>query len=133
MEKSIIEGYYKLLPPGILAVVKKHMNSIDNATADYLCEELDLFSQKVHTEAKKNSTIDVYLIKRMIDCFKKLLKSFPQMSETDRLIISSAVRYFIDTEDAQCDFKDPFGFDDDLAVLNAALISTGREKMVVSR
>ncbi|GAB4279394.1 MAG: hypothetical protein Kow0029_23240 [Candidatus Rifleibacteriota bacterium] len=31
------------------------------------------------------------------------------------------------------DFEDPFDFDDDLAVLNAALIALNREEIVVQR
>lgn len=128
-----IDNFYKLLPDSIEAVVKKHMQPIDNATADYLCLELDDYLKQIKKQAEKNKNIDLTLIDRMIKCFKPLLKKFPLMGEDEKLIISAATRYFIDFEDAQSDFNDPFGFDDDLAVLNAALLATGRESMVIQR
>jgi uncharacterized membrane protein YkvA (DUF1232 family) len=69
----------------------------------------------------------------MVAVFKKLLQSFARLSEADQLIISAAIRYFIDSEDAQNDFAEPFGFDDDLAVLNAALLAVEREDLLVVR
>ena len=128
-----VENFYKLLPEGIRAVVKTHMQPIDNATADYLCQELDDYLKQIQKRAIKNKNIDLKLIDRMIECFKSLLKKFPHMGEDEKLIISAATRYFIDFEDAQSDFNDPFGFDDDLAVLNAALLATGREAKVIQR
>lgn len=128
-----IESFYKLLPESIRKVVEHHMQPIDNATADYLCLELEDYLKQIQKQAEKNKNIDLVLIDRMIKCFKALLKRFPFMNEDEKLVISAATRYFIDFADAQSDFDDVFGFDDDLAVLNAALLATGREQQVVQR
>lgn len=84
-------------------------------------------------ESRNNSNIDVKLIERMVKVFKKLLHSFSRMAEGDQVVVSAAIRYFIDAEDAKNDFSEPFGFDDDLAVLNAALLAIGREELMVVR
>ncbi len=89
--------------------------------------------KKIIVESRNNSCIDVPLIERMVVVFKILLASFAKLSEGHQAVVSAAIRYFIDTEDAQSDFSEPFGFDDDLAVLNAALLAIGREDLLVVR
>ena len=69
----------------------------------------------------------------MVATFKKLLLTFRTMPEEQQNVASIAIRYFIDTDDAQNDFSETFGFDDDLAVLNAALLAIGREDLLVVR
>jgi hypothetical protein len=73
------------------------------------------------------------MIERMIEVFKQLLKMFVGCDEEERRIVSASLRYFIDAEDARLDFEDPFGFDDDLAVLNSALLALDLEHMVIER
>lgn len=84
-------------------------------------------------ESHTNTCINLPMIERMVAVFKILLASFARLAEGDQAVVSAAIRYFIDREDAQSDFSEPFGFDDDLAVLNAALLAIGREDLLVVR
>ncbi len=125
--------FLDLLPESLRNFVATHSKPLDAATADYLGADLDDYLKKIVAESCTNSNIDVKLIERMVKVFKQLLHSFARMTEGDQVVVSAAIRYFIDTEDAQSDFSEPFGFDDDLAVLNAALLAIGREELMVVR
>jgi len=114
-------------------VVKTHSKPLDTATADYLTADLDAYLEKIRAESAALDYIDLPMIERMVEVFRKLLHSFSRLPEEHQLIVSAAIRYFIDSEDAQGDFAEPFGFDDDLAVLNAALLTIGREDLLVVR
>lgn len=128
-----IASFLGLLPESMRAVIKKHAAMLDTATADYLDEELEDYLKKIKTKSNSDININMLMIERMIDVFKRLLKMFPGFDHEERRIVSAALRYFIDAEDARLDFEDPFGFDDDLAVLNAALLALGLEDMVIER
>lgn len=132
MEQSL-QKFYGLLPENLRNVVKTHSSALDTATADYLATDLDEYLKKIIVESRSNSFIDVPMIERMVEVFKKLLASFAKLSDGHQVIVSAAIRYFIDSDDAQGDFSEPFGFDDDLAVLNAALLSIDREDLLVVR
>ncbi len=95
--------------------------------------DLDAYLKKIVVESRTNAGIDIGLIQRMVAVFKKLLQSFSRLPEGHQFVVSAAIRYFIDSDDAQNDFAEPFGFDDDLAVLNAALLALGREDLLVVR
>jgi uncharacterized membrane protein YkvA (DUF1232 family) len=128
-----INRFLALLPDSMKSVVKKHSGMLDSATADYLAAELEDYIKKIRIKAKDNDNIDMLMIENMVTAFKKVIKLFPQLDDAEKRIASSALRYFIDSEDARLDFEDPFGFDDDLAVLNAALIALNLEDIVVQR
>jgi len=122
-----------LLPESLRAVVARHYQPLDSATADYLRDELNDYRKKAAVESLKNVCIDIELVDRMIDTLKKLLTDFHRYSDVEKTVISAAARYFLDSEDVQQDFSDRFGFDDDLAVLNAALLAIDKEDMIVVR
>jgi uncharacterized membrane protein YkvA (DUF1232 family) len=132
LEKTL-RKFYELLPEGLRSIVACHNQPLDSATADYLREELALYRKKAAAESLKNACIDIALVDRMIDTLKKLLSEFNHFSDAEKAVISAAARYFLDSEDAQLDFSDRFGFDDDLAVLNAAILAIGKEDMLVVR
>lgn len=132
MEKTL-QKFYDLLPESLRTVVVRHNQPLDTATADYLRDELKVYRKKAAVESLKNSCIDIELVDRMIDTLKKLLGDFHRYQDGEKAVISAAARYFLDSEDAQLDFSDRFGFDDDLAVLNAALLSINKEDMIVVR
>lgn len=92
-----------------------------------------MYLKKVASESLKNDCINLPMVERMVASLRILLQEFARFSDEDRMIISAAARYFLDTEDVQQDFSDRFGFDDDLAVLNAALLAIGREDLLVVR
>ncbi|MFZ5949711.1 MAG: hypothetical protein ACOYXC_03335 [Candidatus Rifleibacteriota bacterium] len=128
-----VAKFLNLLPESMRSVVRKHAGMLDSATADYLDEELDDYLVKIKQKANSDININLLMIERMIDVFKRLIKMFGDFDQEERRIVSAALRYFIDAEDARLDFEDPFGFDDDLAVLNAALLALGLEYMVIER
>lgn len=132
MEKTL-QKFYDLLPESLRAIAARYNQSLDSATADYLCEELDAYRKIVAAESLKNPCIDLELVDRMIAALRVLLKDFHRFNDEEKTVISAASRYFLDSEDAQSDFSDRFGFDDDLAVLNAALLALGKESMLVVR
>ncbi|EKD81856.1 MAG: hypothetical protein ACD_39C01604G0002 [uncultured bacterium] len=132
MEKAL-QKFYDLLPESLRSVARRHSQPLDNATADYLRDELKDYRKKVAAESLKNSCIDLELVDRMIDTLKKLLSDFHRFNDVEKVVVSVAARYFLDSEDAQLDFSDRFGFDDDLAVLNAALLALGKEDLIVVR
>jgi uncharacterized membrane protein YkvA (DUF1232 family) len=51
----------------------------------------------------------------------------------ERAVITGAVRYFLDENDASDDLNEVFGFDDDLAVLNAVTITLGKTDLLIQR
>lgn len=128
-----IKHFLSLLPESMKATVRKHSGMLDDATADYLEEELEKYFEQIKRNSGENKDIDLVLIEKMVEVFKALMKKFPGMDQDEKKITSVALRYFVDAEDARLDFKDPFGFDDDLAVLNAALISMGQEDLIIRR
>lgn len=113
--------------------MSSHAQELDSATADYLSGELDQYLKVVAGESRKNTCINLPLVERMVASLRRLLEEFAHFPDEDRMVISAAVRYFLDCEDEHQDFSDRFGFDDDLAVLNAALLAIGREDLLVIR
>lgn len=132
MEK-MLQKFFNLLPESLKVVVASHAHELDSATADYLVGELDSYMRRVRLESAKNPALNVDLVERMVAVLKVLLHEFSGFSDENRMVISAAARYFLDADDAQQDFDDVFGFDDDLAVLNAALLAIGREDLIVVR
>lgn len=132
MEKTL-QKFYDLLPESLRTVAARYSQPLDSATADYLGEELKAYRKIAAAESLKNSCIDIELVDRMIAALKVLLLDFQQFNDAEKAVVSAAARYFLDSEDAQLDFSDRFGFDDDLAVLNAALLALGKENMIVVR
>lgn len=128
-----LQKFYDVLPTNLRKAVAGHNLLLDNATAEYLGEELDTYFKRVKAESSGNECLDLSMIERMVGTFKRLLQEFAALSEDEKTVVSLAIRYFIEEEDAQSDFSDPFGFDDDLAVLNAALLAIGRTDMIVVR
>lgn len=63
----------------------------------------------------------------------ELLHSTNRFSELQQTWIVGAVRYLVERQDSNDDFLDPFGLDDDLAVMNAVATAIGRTDLVVSR
>jgi len=131
--EQTLQKFLGLLPENLRKIATRHSKPLDSATADYLCSDLDDYQKKIFAGSKDNPAIDVALIGRMVATFKKLLLTFRTMPEEQQNVVSIAIRYFIDTDDAQNDFSETFGFDDDLAVLNAALLAIGREDLLVVR
>lgn len=132
MEKTL-QNFFNLLPDSVKTVVSSHVQELDSATADYLVTELDSYMRRVRVESARKPELNAHLVERMVEVLKVLLHEFSGFSDENRMVISAAARYFLDSDDAQQDFDDVFGFDDDLAVLNAALLAIGREDLVVVR
>lgn len=128
-----ITKFLGLLPESMRTVVKKHAGMLDSATAGYMNEELDEYLRKIKIKSGSNHNLNLLLIERMIDVFKQLIQKFNGFDNEERRIVSAALRYFVDEQDARLDFEDPFGFDDDLAVLNSALLALDLENLVVER
>ncbi|PKL48128.1 MAG: hypothetical protein CVV42_10740 [Candidatus Riflebacteria bacterium HGW-Riflebacteria-2] len=132
MEKTL-QKFYDLLPESLRTVAARYNQPLDSATADYLRDELKSYRNQAAAESLKSSCIDIELVDRMVASLNKLLTDFNRFNDAEKMVISAAVRYFLDSEDAQLDFSDRFGFDDDLAVLNAALLAIGKEELIVVR
>lgn len=77
--------------------------------------------------------LNLPLIGRMTTALDTALNSYGSMSEAQRALLVGAIRYFVENEDAANDLDDPFGFDDDLAVINAVLLEIGLQHLVVAR
>lgn len=132
MEK-ILQKFFNLLPEKMRKVVEGKTLTPVPAAPDSLGGELDVHLRKVLAAARTNPCIDAAMVERMVVVFKKLLKEYPDCADEKKTVISAAICYFIDADDAQSDFSDAFGFDDDLAVLNAALLAIGRPELLVIR
>lgn len=125
--------FLTLLPESMQTVVKKHAGLLGNYTPESLKNELREYFEKISQEAGGNPDISLQTIQKMVATFKALIELFPDFDAEEKAIAYAAIKYFVDSEDAQLDFEDPFGFDDDLAVLNAALLALDHEEMVVQR
>ncbi|OQA06536.1 MAG: hypothetical protein BWY66_01808 [bacterium ADurb.Bin374] len=77
--------------------------------------------------------LNLQLIGRMTTALDTALNAYGSLSETQRALLVGAIRYFVENEDAANDLDDPFGFDDDLAVINAVLFEIGLRQLVVTR
>ncbi len=128
-----IEQVTKLLPEEFNKVFKMHAEDINQETVSFLSEELDLYLAKIRTSAEKNENINLQVVQRMVDVCKHLLTSFSSFDEDERAIITGAVRYFLDENDASDDLSEVFGFDDDLAVLNAVTITLKKPELLIQR
>jgi len=128
-----LQKFYDLLPESLRSVAARYDQPLDSATADYLHDELKAYRNQAAAESLKSGCIDIELVDRMVAALNKLLTDFNRFDDAEKMVISAAIRYFLDSEDAQLDFSDRFGFDDDLAVLNAALLAIGKEDMIVVR
>jgi uncharacterized membrane protein YkvA (DUF1232 family) len=128
-----IEQVIKLLPKEFSKVFKMHTEDVNQETVDFLMQELDSYLKKIQNIALNNPNIDLKTVQKMVDTCKSLLTSYSMYDADERAVITGAVRYFLDENDASDDLNEVFGFDDDLAVLNAVTITLGKTDLLIQR
>lgn len=126
---KVLEKMLEILPDRFAPFVEKYA---DNADPDLKKKELltyhsDMLTRLASHEQPKKEALLNTVLQASID----LLKLYPDSSDDEQIVIMAAVGYFIDEDDVNNDCDDEFGFDDDLAVINAAFIALGKHELIV--
>jgi uncharacterized membrane protein YkvA (DUF1232 family) len=120
----------KLIPESYRKKFNELAELLDDSEAKRLKEEIHAYHKQIIKTAEKNIDIDLSLIEKMVNCLDELLEEYVDMKAFEKQLIIGAVKYFIESDDAHNDLEDTFGFDDDLAVLNAVLITLNKPALV---
>jgi uncharacterized membrane protein YkvA (DUF1232 family) len=120
----------ELIPESYRKKFNEFAELLDNPEAARLTTELHAYHKQIIKTAKENIDIDLSLIEKMVNSLDSLLKDYVDLKSFEKQLVIGAVKYFIEADDAHNDLKDTFGFDDDLAVLNAVLITLNKPPLV---
>lgn len=125
------------LPPTIpakcRAIFQKKVEVLPPEGFGVLGSQVHQYLRTLRQAAQTNKNLDLPLLEKMAAALLILLGDHARLPEEHRALLVGAARYFIETSDATDDLKDPWGFDDDLAVLNTVLLVIGRQDLVVTR
>lgn len=92
---------------------------------DALRDALSAYRQQIQVEAERRELFDHALGLKVAGGCEALLGRWEELSEEGRTVAQAAVQYFLRQHDGEDDFESVTGFDDDAAVLNAALVQLG--------
>lgn len=88
--------------------------------------ELDRYTRTLYVRAEIEEHFDTRTALATIKLAERLLSALPEdAEETHHRITQVALRYFVLEEDADSDAESMVGFDDDLAVVEAAAAALG--------
>ncbi len=128
------------VPATIPAMVPKRCRELFEKLAQPVPEEkLEELREamRLHLQSAERhlgpAPLNLPLIGRMTAALDTALTSYHSLTETQRGLLVGAIRYFVENEDAANDLDDSFGFDDDLAVINAVLLEIGFSHLSVTR
>jgi len=93
---------------------------------EVLAEQTRLYFKEVEAQANDGEAIDLELVTELaVRCERLLDEMDDMMPEEHQRLIQSAVRYFVDNEDADNDLDSLIGFDDDTSVIETVAIAVG--------
>lgn len=128
------------VPAAIPAMVPKRCRELFERLAQPVPEEqLEELREamRLHLKSAERhlgpAPLNLPLIERMTAALDTALNVYSSLSAAQRALLVGAIRYFVENEDAANDLDDPFGFDDDLAVINAVLLEIGLSHLSVTR
>lgn len=112
-------------PPEAIALYRQYLKD-DPLSAEKLTFQLDEYVEFVERVAKVNPIVDSALAFRISEVLRELVGVCPP----DKLkFVQSAIRYFIEDEDAEGDLVSPGGFDDDILVVNSVARHIGHPEL----
>lgn len=95
-------------------------------------EDLQKLEQSVHSYMNsaqaalyENEFIDMQSAKKLVNASKFLIEILPGLDPEKQRLAKSAIKYFIESNDDEHDFKSILGFDDDIKVMNHVLDKIG--------
>ena len=95
--------------------------------------ELADYRERIQGEAGRRELFDHARGLRVAESCAALLDRWGTLSGDDQRIAQAAVRYFLRQRDGEDDFESVTGFDDDAAVMNAALEHLGFDVLGIDR
>jgi hypothetical protein len=109
---------------------------VENLPTDKIAQlgnDVDAYRRTLEEHCHEHPKMNLKLVEALAAVCHRLLTCYPGFSPEQRALVVGAVRYFVAEQDANNDADDLFGFDDDLAVLNAVSIAVGHEEFVVTQ
>lgn len=109
-------------PDGIVQGVSDNGSpSRVQTTVEALRAALRAHLHRAEAAEQSNEFVDLPLARRLHGELSVALDDFEQLDEEQRRVLADAVAYFVRTDDDEDDLRSPIGFDDDAAVVEAAL------------
>ena len=115
------------------AVFQRLAEVLPTARIAHLATQVQDYVRFVEQAPDRNPQLSLDLVRRLAAACQALLADYPAYSREHRALVVGAARYFVESTDANNDWQDLFGFDDDLAVINAVAHEVGRDDLVVTR
>lgn len=119
----------EILPDRFAPFIEKHaeLSDPEMKKKELIKYHSDMLSRLAsHEQPKKEA-----LLNTVLNASIELLNLYPDASDKEQIVIMAAVGYFIDEDDVNNDCDDEFGFDDDLAVINAAFLALDKHELIV--
>ena len=96
-----------------------------------LRDELKLYLSAIEALTDKNEFLDIKLARRIYAQCEALLDGLHQGApEESKRLVQTAIGYFVEADDAECDTTSPIGFDDDAEVIEAVAREIAREDVL---
>jgi hypothetical protein len=90
-----------------------------------LIDLMDVHFARVQEAAEDNEFVDVVEAQRLHGLLRGALGTWTDLVPAQRRTLSEAVTYLVRTDDEEDDLRSPIGFEDDSAVVAAALRQIG--------
>ena len=107
----------------IADIFLKHAEELSiDATAELMLE-VNSYLERIEQELTANAVIDLEAATKVSEACKRLLENYRSFPEPTRAAVVGAVRYFLDTADAEDDLSSFDGLEDDVQVINYVIIN----------
>ena len=92
--------------------------------------QLEARLDTIRAAAHRDDYLDIGLVERIGQALERLLRAVATRDAADRRLVQTAVRYFIDEQDAIADLSSPTGFDDDAIVVGVVARHLGLTELL---
>ena len=118
-------------PAAVKTVLDRYTNE-PLLESDQIAEQLTAYVQEIEKLSQEIEFFDSDTAKRVAARCGKLIDTLRTDSNSDhRRLVQSAVRYFIEDDDAESDSMSPIGFDDDALVVDLVVEELRRDGITI--
>lgn len=119
------EAAAKALGPAVAEVFLRHAAAVDQAGLRGLHHAVERYLVELRWAKAEHPFIDLELAEDLAATCRALLGAMDPADPTQASLVGGAVRYFLDSEDAEGDMESAEGLVDDAEVVNWVIAVTG--------
>lgn len=125
-----LEKMLNILPDHFKPFITKHAQLADSIPETK--KKLKEYHSELSQQLKLNELeVNLPRLKKLEAAADNMLILYQSLSNDEKVVIMSAIGYFLDENDINNDIENVFGLDDDIAVMNAAFMALERLDLLI--